>query len=229
MTATETMIDAIRVNAHNIPASTLKVAGYGTGVGDVPWTGAEWGLFPKAGHVRIDQTPTGQAFALGLADVYDIENLAGTVTSFVHCVRQRIASGIEWSTAYGTDGTLAAVAAALEAAGPHGWYFGHVDCWLADWNLSEGQAAALVGREVHGMTCRAVQWASPSTNPGTIVPGGSLTLAQAQVDLSAAQASWHAPAAPKPDPVDGYLVLAGGAGGFAGRAVTSTDGGRTWQ
>lgn len=207
MTATETMIDAIRTNARNIPGSTLKVAGYVTGSGDVPWTSAEWGLFPKAGHVRIDQTPTGQAFALGDADVYDIEALAGTVTSFIHCVRQRISSGIQWSTAYGTDSTLAAVEAALEAAGPHGWYFGHVDCWLANWDLSESQAAALIGREVHGMTCRAVQWASPTSNPTTPVPGSGLSLASAQVDLSVAEASWHAPSAPKPEPQTEYIVI----------------------
>ena len=41
------------------------------------------------------------------------------------------------------------------------------------------------------MTCRAVHWASPTSNPGTIVPGGTLTLAQAQVDLSVAEDAWH--------------------------------------
>jgi hypothetical protein len=232
MTATETMIDAIRVNARNIPPGCLKVAGYGTGTGDVPWTPAEWALFPKAGHVRIDQTPGLNLFATGGADVADIEAYAGTVSSFVAAVKERIAHGVEWSTAYGSDSTLLTVHNELEAAGPHGWYFGHVDCWLADWNLSEAQAAALVGREVHGMTCRAVQWASPSSNPSTIVPGGTLTLAAANVDLSAAEASWHAPLTVTPPPkpaLDGYLVSAGGAGGFAGRAVTSADGGKTWS
>lgn len=37
------------------------------------------------------------------------------------------------------------------------------------------------------------------------------------------------PPPPKPQPVDGYLVHAGGAGGFTGRAVTSADGGKTWS
>ena len=231
MTATETMLDAVRTSARNIPASTRKVAGYGTGSGVVPWTPAEWGLFPHAGHVRVDQTPALATFAGGDADVADIEALAGMISSFVVAVKHRIAKGITWSTAYGTDGTLAAVRAALDAAGPHGWYYGHVDCWLADWNLSAAQAAALVGTLVHGMTCRAVQWASPSSNPRTAVPGGTLTLAQAGVDLSMAEAAWHPAPTPPPPPQqqEGYLVLPGQAGGFTGRAVVSADGGKSWS
>jgi hypothetical protein len=197
VTSTVTLIDAIRVNAHNIPPSTPKVAGYGTGIGDVPWTDAEWDLFPHSGLVVIDQTPGGAVFAAGQADVYDMEALAGTPGQFPALVKARIAKGITWSTGYGTDSTLAAAKAALDGAGPHGWYYGHVDCWLANWNLSEAQAAALVDTLVQGLTCRAVQWASPSSNPNTIVPGGTQTLAQAQVDLSVAEAAWH-PAPPPP-------------------------------
>lgn len=40
-----------------------------------------------------------------------------------------------------------------------------------------------------------------------------------------------APPPPPPPPVktlDGYLVTTGGAGGYTGRAVTSSDGGKTW-
>ena len=193
MTATEMMIDAIRVNAHNIPPGTPKVAGYVTGTGAVPWTATQWDSFPHAGHVRIDQSPTLATFSAGRADVADVESFAGTIGSFVTAVRKRIAAGAteRWSTIYGTDATIAAAAAELQSAGSHGWYYGHVDCWLADWNLNEAEAAALIGRPIHGLTCRAVQWASPTSNPGTIVPGGKLTLLQAQVDLSAAEDTWH--------------------------------------
>ncbi len=197
MPGTEVMIDAVRVNAHNIPRRMPKVAGYVTGTGSVPWTATQWGYFPRAGHVRIDQSPTLAKFSAGHADVADVEFLAGTIASFIHAVRARIAAGVQWSTIYGTDATLAAAAAELQAAGPHGWYYGHVDCWLADWNLDKAQAAALTGRKVHGLHCRAVQWASPTSNPGTIVPDGTLTLAQAQVDLSVAEDAWHpAPTSP---------------------------------
>ena len=193
MTATEVMIDAIRVNAHNIPRSTPKVAGYVTGTGAVPWTATEWGYFPRAGKVRIDQTPGLAVFSDGQADVADVEYLAGTIGSFVDAVRARIRSraGGGWSTIYGTDSTIAAADAELQAAGPHGWYYGHVDCWLANWDLDEAGAAALIGREIHGLTCRAVQWASPTSNPVTIVPGGTVNLTQAQLDLSVAQTTWH--------------------------------------
>jgi hypothetical protein len=199
MAATEVMIDAIRVNAHNIPRSTPKVAGYVTGTGAVPWTATQWDNFPHAGHVRIDQSPPLAAFSAGQADVADVEPFAGTIASFVAAVRARIAAGASerWSTIYGTDATIAAAATQLQGAGPHGWYYGHVDCWLADWNLDEDEAVALIGRQIHGLTCRAVQWASPTSNPGTVVPGGTLTLAQAQVDLSVAAATWHpAPSVP---------------------------------
>src|SRR5215472_48372 len=110
MTATEVMIDAIRVNAHNIPRATPKVAGYVTGTGAVPWTATQWASFPHAGHVRIDQTPGLAVFSAGHADVADVESLAGTVGSFVNAVRARIAAGaaLRWSTIYGTDATLAA-------------------------------------------------------------------------------------------------------------------------
>lgn len=191
MTATEVMVDAIRVNAHHIPRDIPKVAGYVTGTGDVPWTATEWGYFPRAGHVRIDQSPALASFSAGHADVADVEFLAGTIGSFVRAVRARIAAGHIWSTIYGTDSTIAAAAAELAAAGPHSWYYGHVDCWLANWNLDAAQAAAITGTRVHGLTCRAVQWASPTSNPGTVVPRGTLTLAQAQVDLSVAEDAWH--------------------------------------
>jgi hypothetical protein len=235
MTATETMIDAIRTSAHNIPPGTPKVAGYVTGSGVVPWTAAEWALFPHAGHVRIDQSPSLAEFARGNAAVADIEGMAGTVTAFVPAVHARIAAGAQWSTIYGTDGTIAAVAVELEKSGSHGWYYGHVDCWLADWNLNEHQAAALAGTQVHGLTCRAVQWASPSSNPGTLVPGSHLTLAAAGVDLSVAEAAWHAPAtapAPAPPPapadLDGVIVWKDRTGALHSRGVLSTDG-KIWS
>jgi hypothetical protein len=195
---TVTMIDATGASAHNIPQAP-KVAGYVTGSGIVPWSAADWALFPHSGHVRIDQD-AGASDPLG-SDVLDVEYQAATVAEVPGWVKTRIAHGITWSTIYGTDSTLAACRAALDAAGPHGWYAGHVDCWLADWNLSQAQAAALVGTLVHGLSCRAVQWASPSSNPATIVPGSHLTLAQANVDLSVAAESWHpAPSTPKPPP-----------------------------
>ena len=38
----------------------------------------------------------------------------------------------------------------------------------------------------------AVQWASPTSNPNTIVPGGTQTLADANIDISVTIPSWFA-------------------------------------
>lgn len=188
------MLDAVRVNAHNIPAGTPRVAGYVTGSGVVPWTAAQWDLFPPEARVRIDQSPSLSVFRLGGADVADVEPFAGTVASFVQAVEDRIRDGANggWSTIYGTSDTIAAARDALDRLYPRTptWYYGHVDCWLADWNLDEQHAAAVIGELVHGLSCRAVQWASPTSNPRTPVPGSDLTLEQAQLDLSAADSDW---------------------------------------
>lgn len=199
------MIDAIGDIATNIPESTPKVAGYVTGSTDIEWTGSEWAHFDRSGHVRINQGYNATGVPVTAWDVLDVEAGAFNPAEIPGIVGERIKAGITWSTIYGTDAKLAAVQAALEAAGPHGWYFGHVDAWLADWNLSEAEAAAKIGTLIHGMTCRAVQWASPTSNPSTLVPGSTLTLAQANVDLSVTEADWHAYVPPKP-PVDPSLL-----------------------
>lgn len=187
---TVTMIDAIRTNAENIPADTTKVAGYVTGTGPVPWDDMTWQRFPATVRVTIDQSPSLSVFRLGNAEVADVETNAGTIGTFVQAVKDRMQFTNKRSTIYGTDSTIAATRDALNAAGKEGWYYGAVDCWLADWNLNQSQASAVIGTLVHGITCRAVQWASPTSNPDTQVPGSSKTLYEAQVDLSVAELAW---------------------------------------
>jgi hypothetical protein len=196
-TVTVTMIDAVRVNAHNIPLSTPKVAGYVTGSGVVPWDDETWESWPVSAHVLIDQSPSLSVFRAGHADVADVENFAGTIAAFVQAVIDRIKNHANagWSTIYGTDSTIWQARNALHnAALNNEWYYGHVDCWLADWNLNERQASYIVDTKmlIHGLSCRAVQWASPTSNPDTIVPGSGppMTLASAQVDLSVAALDW---------------------------------------
>jgi hypothetical protein len=194
------MIDATHGSVSHIPERTHKVGGYTTGSSGVEWTAADWAQFPDAGHNRIDQSDGG-VDPLG-SDTLDIENGAATPDQFVGWLKTRMEHNIEGSTCYGGHDALAAVQAALEAGGSNGWYYGHVTCWLADWNLDQAEATALIGTEISGMTCVAVQWASPTSNPTTIVPGSALNLKQANVDLSVALASWR-PAphpAPAPDP-----------------------------
>lgn len=195
-----TMIDTIHDNVGNIPITAAKVAGYVTGTPDVLWTSADWAKFPHSGRIRINQGYHA-TLAASLWDCIDVETGAFAPADVPALVKERIGLGIGWTNVYGTDATLQDVQGQLEAAGEHGWYYGHVDCGLADWSLNVGQAAALVGTLVHGLTCRWVQWASPTSNPTTPVPGSNLTLRTANVDLSAADAAWFpAPGAPAPPP-----------------------------
>lgn len=183
---TTTMIDAIRTCAGNIPVGSPKVAGYVTGTNEVLWTPQDWARFDPAvtALVRIDQGLTWPP-APPSYDVLDVENLAVTAAEVPGAIQARIAAGITRTMIYGTTSALAAVEAQLRAAPfGNGWYYGHVDCWLADWNLDEAEAAALLGTRISGLTCNAVQWASPSSNPGTVLPGSTLTLAESNCDLS---------------------------------------------
>lgn len=195
------MVDATHSNAGNINPSVAKVAGYVTGTPDIEWTDADWARFPNSGHVRIDQGH-GNLLIDGV-DAYDVEFGALSPSMMPDIVKQRIGAGHQWTTIYAGHAKLQACRLALEQAGQHGWYYGHVDAWLADWNLTQAQAQALLGHELYGLTVRAVQWASPTSNPDTPVPWSSTTLKAAQVDLSVTQDDWHAAkvTTPAPDPV----------------------------
>lgn len=185
-----TMLDATVSNARNIPRTTAKVGGYVTGPG-VAWDAQTWTLFPSSGKVRIEQDPPA---AVPLhSDVLDVERGAATPDDVPGYVLTRVSAGIDWSTIYGSPDVLGSVADELRAAG-YSHFLGHVDAWLADWNLSEQQAAALIGTQVHGLTVRAVQWGSPTSKPNVVVPGSDRTLSAALVDISVAEAAWHAPA-----------------------------------
>lgn len=191
-----TLYDTIGADAARIPADAVKVAGYATGTPEIVWGEAAWRRFPHAGHVVVDQSAGGGVYAANQAGVYDIESGAGTAARFAELAVRRHAGG-DANCGYGSRSSLAAAAAALDATRLPGlgvgWWRGHVDWWLADPNLSIAQATALVGTVLDGFRIPAVQWATPSTNPDTKVPGG--TLRSLNLDLSVALASWF-PAPP---------------------------------
>lgn len=215
MTAAVRMIDAMHAHAASIPPGTQKVAGYVTGTPDIKWVQADWDLFPRAGHVRIDQSP-GLGVPAG-SDVKDIEAGAATIADGVEWVKARHAKGW-YSTLYFSRSMLSEVKAALAAASLPA---NRIGFWVADWSLDESEATALLGNEIV-----AVQWASPSSNPRTIVPGGTETLTQANVDLSVTVPWWYAPAR-LPQPAMAGVLVTIPAG--TTRAVVSRDGGKTWQ
>lgn len=226
---TAVMLDDIGSNSRNIPPSTPYVGGYVTGLGNVPWTPDEWALFPHARKVRIAQG-AGNPVGLHDFDMIDVEALAVTPQSAAAMVNSRVSLGIQLTTVYGTDSTLALVTEEILKFGAHTWN-GHVNYFLADWNLNEIEAAAKLGTLIHGASCVGVQWASPSSNPDTIVPGGTLPLKAANVDISVVDANWIPSGGftgnPLPVPpvvtYHGMLITTDASGMYVARQVSSTD------
>lgn len=228
------MVDTIHADVSKVPANIPEIAGYISGTSDIDWTSADWARFTKARKVRVYQG-YGPVPAPHLYDAVDIESGAVSPAQAAQCVKQRVDAGIPWTTFYATDGNAALANAEVQRLGEHYWN-GHVNIWLADWNLSQETAIPYIGKAVHGATCIGVQWASPSSNPHTLLPGTSLTLAQANVDLSIVDNTWipsggwgTPPAPPKtPAPPELHGVVVRLDDGIA-RAVISTDSGKTWH
>jgi hypothetical protein len=178
----QVMIDAMHYFADRIPQGTPVVAGYATGSPEVQWTAQDWDRFPDSGHLRIDQSPALAAWAAGEADVADVEQDAGTLAAALAGVQARKERGwLSWI--YASLGQLPGIRQAVAAAG----LAGSVQYWVADWSLDEAEAAAALTGDVV-----AIQWASPASNPATVVPGGSQTLSEANVDLSVTIPGWFA-------------------------------------
>ena len=228
MTNVVLMADAIHASAHNIPAKGIDVAGYVTGSADILWTPADFARFDKTtGILRIDQSPSLSVYANGHAHIADIEAGAATVPAWINASKHRLAQNAAWfPRAYFSFSRIAEVARAVVSAGIQ---LGSCGFWVADWNLNLAGASALVGDYQipgTGMTVhiRAVQWASPSSNPNTQLPGTSMTLKAANVDLSVKAAAWFAGTQPM-TPVHAALVTSD----LKSRIVTSVDSGKTWS
>ena len=175
------MIDATGADAGNIPVSTPKVAGYVTGADGVPWAEADWARFPHSGHVRIDQSPSLSMWASGAADVADMETGAASLETVIEVARRRSTQKRWFSFVYCSKGNYAALQEAVAAAE----LTGRVQYWIASWDLDEAEAVSQLGGDIV-----AVQWASPASNPDMTVPGGSQSLAEANVDLSVTVPGW---------------------------------------
>jgi len=149
---------------------------YDTGDYGIPWTDPEREHF-KALGVRVYLVNQGITQGPGEAlhgDEFDYEQGAWTLQHLVQIIIARRA--VLWSTrVYCTWTNYAIIKAALAQAGiGDSVYFR-----IADWDLN----SHLAGLELHA-DVYAGQWASPASNPGTLVPGTSLSLAEAIVDLN---------------------------------------------
>lgn len=177
------MIDGRHAAVKHIPVTTPKVAGYDTGTPDIDWTPSDRARFPDSGIVMIDQSAGPGNLA---ADVKDIELGAATIEDGITWARHRQQlTPPPYSVLYVSESRLAQVKLAVTAAALRTNLIGY---GLANWDLDEAQAAARLGNEIVW-----VQWASPTSNPRTIVPGSDppVTLAQADLDLGVTVPWWH--------------------------------------
>lgn len=229
----KTGIDTIGANATNIPLNTPVIGAYVSGTGPIPWTASDLSDFAKDQVVRIYQG-YGTYPGVGNYDMIDVETGAVTIAQAASEVEKRVLSGYNWTIIYGTDSTISECALAIQALGNNIWA-GHVYSWLADWDLSEAEATAKLGTQIHGMTCIGVQWASPSSNPNTIAPGTTKTLRELNLDLNVVDVSLLplpgkavSPLPPVQPAIHGLVVYESSPSTYTSKDVTSTDGGNTW-
>lgn len=189
---TVSMVDTIHatvVSKPDVVHGFAYVGGYSSGTSDIQWTAQDWAQTQGARRVRIWQG-YGAFPEVGTYDEIDIESGAVTASMAAEAVQERVQAGITWTNLYGTLSSLQAAATAIQRSGQAVW-LGHVTCRLADWDLDLAAATKLVGTFQAGMRCVGVQWASPSSNPNTVLPGGTgLTLREANCDLSVVDAGW---------------------------------------
>lgn len=142
----------------------------------IPWTPNEITHYRDQGaHVYLVNQGATQGPGQALhGDEFDFENGAWTLAALIEIITARRA--VDWSTRiYCSWGNYALIKAALAVSGiGRSVYFR-----IADWNLN----AHLAELELHA-DVYAGQWASPTSNPGTLIPGTSMTLADAVVDLN---------------------------------------------
>lgn len=179
-------IDAITSFAHNIPGDSIAVAGYDTGPG-IAWAPGQWDWFPRASKVHFDQSPgltefaPGRSHAARVSNTADIEAGAATIESFIAAARIREAAGLQ-STAYIDMAEYPDLVVAVAKAKVNGVRYG-----IADWSLSASQAQNALEKNLEWVF---VQFASPTSNPHTEMPGLGMTLAEANCDLSVKRADW---------------------------------------
>lgn len=185
--ATVTVCDAIRVNAGHLPPG--RAAGYTTGSGDVPWGASDWAAHP--GAVRIDQDP---AASDKTADVLDVESGAATIADCAPWCEAAAASvaaarrpGQRHPAVYCSESNVTAVVNALVTAGIKSG----PSLWVANWDLTQAQAAAMVEAAGGPFPVIGVQYG----NRGTY-------------DVSVFSAAWLAAVsgdpAPAPKPAPGW-------------------------
>lgn len=146
---------------------------------DIEWTEADLAEFPESQVYRIHQ-------GFGERDPFrtldgipwdeaDLEAGAWDVRDLAVAIDKR--NGARWSTrVYASDQPWTELLVACNEMRVH---TRSVYWREANWSLSQLQARARLGGQRY-----AVQWASPTSNPMTLVPGTGRTLQQVNADLN---------------------------------------------
>ena len=158
--ATVTVADAIHANISHLPKGA-PAAGYSTGTGLVPWTDADWRAHP--GAVRICQNPGATDTT---ADVLDVEAGAATTgmaARWAEAAAASVARGIRpgqrHPAIYMSLSMVTPVVNALIAGGIREG----VSLWVANWNLTEAEASALVAHAGGPFPIIGVQYRNAGT------------------------------------------------------------------
>lgn len=181
----EMLLDTIHADASRLPAGMAACLEYMTGSTDVKWTVSDTRKFPHCTFIRVDQTISLNVYEAGGAELADVERGAGTLTEFIKAAKVRASKHWPNNLYISLSGFTPAIVA-VHAAG----LAGKVNYHIADYDFSMNDA-------IHFMTANsdvvAVQFASPGTNPNTLVPGSSHTLKQVNCDLSVKRVDWYPP------------------------------------
>ena len=148
--------DCIHANISHLPPG--QSAGYTTGSPDIRWTAADWAAHPKA--IRICQDT---AASDTTADVLDVERGAATNSETARWYSSARTSytagtrpGQRLPAVYTSAANVTALVNALKAAGVSSG----PRLWIANWNLSDTQAAAAVVAASGPYPIIGVQYAS---------------------------------------------------------------------
>jgi hypothetical protein len=140
MTSLTIVHDAIHANITHLPPGPS--AGYTTGTPDIRWTTTDWQHHPAA--LRIDQDASATDHT---ADVLDVEGGAATFAdcpgwykAALHSYTTAARPGQRHPAIYTSAASVTAVVNALNAGGVHSG----PGLWVANWNLTDPQAAAEV-------------------------------------------------------------------------------------
>lgn len=186
--ATVAVADATHGGIASLPKG--PAAGYTTGTGTVPWTAADWAAHP--GAVRICQDP---AASDTTADVLDVEAGAATTAAVASWARGAAASyaagkrpGQRHPAIYCSLASVTPVVNALVAGG----ITGGVSLWIANWNLDEAEAAALVQLAGGPFPVTGVQYGNRGSYDVSVFSGPWLdTVSGDPAEPQAAAAGFH--------------------------------------